>query len=164
MTVIIESETEIDFDFDYRKTAEQVITASLDAEDFPYEAQVSLLLTDAETIRGMNREHRGIDRETDVLSFPMIEYETAGDFSALEETAGLADPDTGEVLLGDIVLSVPRVLEQAEEYGHTPRREFAFLITHSMLHLFGYDHMEPEEAAIMENKQKTILNELEIFR
>ena len=76
----------------------------------------------------------------------------------------ICNPDTGEILLGDIIISVPKVLEQAKEYGHSPKREFAFLITHSMLHLFGYDHMEPEEAAIMENKQEKILEVLGISR
>ena len=98
-------------------------------------------------------------------SFPMLDYQEAGDFSAIgEEQEWNCNPDTGEILLGDIIISVPKVLEQAKEYGHSPKREFAFLITHSMLHLFGYDHMEPEEAAIMENKQEKILEVLGISR
>ena len=74
------------------------------------------------------------------------------------------NPDTGEAILGDIIISVDKVREQAEEYGHSELREFAFLITHSMLHLFGYDHMEPEEAKVMEDKQRQILDELSITR
>ena len=84
--------------------------------------------------------YRQIDAPTDVLSFPMLSYEQAGDFSALEEDyEDNFNPDTGEIMLGDIVISVDRVREQAAAYGHSERREFAFLIVHSMLHLFGYD-------------------------
>lgn len=164
MTIMIEEETEISFDFDYRKLAEEVITFALDHEAFPYEAEVNLTLVDNETIQEINREHRDIDKPTDVLSFPMISYESAGDFSKIEDFDDNFNLDTGEALLGDIVISIPKVLEQAENYGHSVKREFAFLIVHSVLHLFGYDHMTPEEAAFMENKQKNILNELNILR
>jgi probable rRNA maturation factor len=131
----------------------------------PYEAQVSLLLTDNEEIHSLNLQHRGIGRPTDVLSFPMIDYETPGDFAFLEdEGSDCFDPDTGELMLGDIVLSADKVLEQAEEYGHSVKREYAFLITHSMLHLMGYDHMTPEEAAQMEELQEEILKQINILR
>ena len=103
--------------------------------------------------------------DTDVLSFPMLSYENAGDFSKLEDDYDdNFNPDTGEIMLGDIVISVDKVLEQAESYGHTTKREYAFLIVHSMLHLCGYDHMTPEEAAVMEAKQKQILDEMNITR
>lgn len=165
MTVIIEREVNVPFEFEYEKTANEVIVAAIEAEGFPYEPEINLLLVDNETIADINREHREIDRPTDVLSFPMIDYETAGDFSKAEGEYGEnVNPDTGEILLGDIIISVPKVIEQAKEYGHSEKREFAFLITHSMLHLFGYDHMEPEEAAIMENKQRTILDSMGITR
>ena len=102
----------------------------------------------------MNLEHRGIDRATDVLSFPMLEFDHPGDFSIIdEETADVFDPESGELMLGDIVISVDKVLEQAQEYGHSPKREYAFLIAHSMLHLCGYDHMDDEERKVMEEKQ-----------
>ena len=122
-------------------------------------------MTDNEGIHIINKEYRDIDRATDVLSFPMLSYETPGDFSFLmDENDDDFNPDTGEANLGDIIISVDKVREQAEEYGHSELREFAFLITHSMLHLFGYDHMEPEEAEVMENKQRQILDELSITR
>ena len=165
MTVIIEKETAVPFEFDYEKLAEEVIVFSLSHEDFPYEAEVNLTLTDNDAIQEINREYRQIDRPTDVLSFPMLSLETAGDFSNMEEdTEDNFNPDTGEALLGDIIISVPKVMEQADAYGHTVKREFAFLIVHSVLHLLGYDHMTPEEAAFMENKQKSILKELNISR
>ena len=165
MTVIVEEETTVPFDFDHQKLAEEVIVFALSHENFPYEAEVNLTLTDNDAIQKINREYRNMDRPTDVLSFPMLDLKTAGDFSDLEDTAeDNFNPDTGEALLGDIMISVPKVMEQAEAYGHTVKREFAFLIVHSVLHLLGYDHMTPEEAAFMENKQKSILKELNITR
>ena len=154
-----------EFDFDYEEVARKVIEFSLEHENFPYEAEVNLTLTDNDGIWAINKEYRQIDRPTDVLSFPMLSYETPGDFSFLEEeNEDDFNPDTGEVILGDIIISVDKVYEQAAEYGHSTKREFAFLITHSMLHLFGYDHMEPYEAAVMEDHQRKILDALGIKR
>ena len=112
----------------------------------------------------MNRMFRQIDKSTDVLSFPMLEYETPGDFSAFEQQQEAFNPESGELMLGDIVISVARARAQAEEYGHSLKREFAFLVAHSMLHLLGYDHMTPEEAAVMEAKQEEVLQRLGITR
>ena len=165
MSFILEEEVKVPFKFDYAALAEKVVNACLDYADFPYEAEVNLTLTDNEGIHTINKEFRQIDRPTDVLSFPMLSYEVAGEFSFLDDD-DCADfnPDTGEALLGDIVISIDKVLEQAENYGHSIEREYAFLITHSMLHLFGYDHMTEEEAKVMESKQTEILNELNILR
>lgn len=164
MTITVEAETEVDFPFDYKELAEHVITFTIDHENFPFEAEVNLLLVDNEKIHEINKEYREIDRPTDVLSFPLLSYETAGDFENIEDCDDNFNPDTGEVMLGDIIISVDKVKEQASAYGHSCKREFAFLIVHSMLHLFGYDHMAPEEAVFMENKQKNILNEMNILR
>ncbi|MCI5857491.1 MAG: rRNA maturation RNase YbeY [Agathobacter sp.] len=165
MSFYLEEECTVDFSFDYAALARKVIDFCLEHESFPYEAEVNLTLTDNEGIWAINREHRQIDRPTDVLSFPMLSYETPGDFSFLEdEDEDDFNPDTGEALLGDIVISVDKVREQAKAYGHSEEREFAFLITHSMLHLFGYDHMESEDAKVMEEKQRQILEELQILR
>ena len=113
----------------------------------------------------MNMEYREVDRPTDVLSFPQVEYESPADFSWAEEhEMDCFDPDTGELFLGDIVISLDKVKEQAEKYNHSVRREFAFLVTHSMLHLLGYDHMEPEEEKVMFARQEEILKELRITR
>lgn len=165
MSFFLEEEVEVDFDFDYRQIAEKVINYCIEREKFPYEAEINLTLTDNEGIHIINKEYRDIDRATDVLSFPMLSYETPGDFSFLmDENDDDFNPDTGEAILGDIIISVDKVREQAEEYGHSELREFAFLITHSMLHLFGYDHMESGEAKVMEDKQRQILDELSITR
>ena len=165
MTLFLENETGEDLPFDMEDTARLVCEQALEQEGCPYEGQVNLLLVDNESIRQMNRECRDIDRATDVLSFPNVDFETEGVFDIDEDAeADYFDPDTGELILGDICISLDKVREQAEEYGHSLRREYAFLIAHSMLHLCGYDHMEPEEAARMEAKQEEILQTLGITR
>jgi len=165
LSLAIEKEAEVTFDFDYETLAKDVISFTMEHEHFPFEAEISLTLTDNEGIWKVNKEFREIDRPTDVLSFPMLEYDVPEDFSQIEnQTEDCFNPDTGEILLGDIIISVDKVREQAEEYGHSMQREFAFLIVHSMLHLFGYDHMEEQEAAVMEGKQREILECLNILR
>ena len=160
----MEIETDRKLPFDARKIAELVIETSLDYVKCPYETEVSLLLTTDEEIKEINRMQRQIDRATDVLSFPMLENETPGDFSFVEEEAEAFNPESGELMLGDIVISKEKVLAQAEAYGHSPKREFAFLIAHSMLHLFGYDHMEEEERLVMEERQREIMEKVQILR
>lgn len=159
MTISIEYETEKRLDLQAEKIIEEVILASLDYEACPYEAEINILLTDDEGIHQINREHRGIDKPTDVLSFPMVDYRQPSDFGHVEEAAGVYfNPETGELMLGDIVISLDKVAEQAENYGHSQSRELAFLTAHSMLHLFGYDHMEEDERLVMEDKQNQILS------
>lgn len=164
MTLSLELETEFDVDFDYKKVAEEVVEYALDYLECPYEAQVNLLITNNEEIRHINKEYRDIDRDTDVLSFPMIEYEEPGSFDSIDESGDFFDPDSGELVLGDIIICAGKVFDQAEEYGHSAKREFAFLITHSILHLTGYDHMNEGDAALMEEKQEIILDKLGIKR
>ncbi len=165
MTSYVENETEAVFEFDIHKIADSVIERVLETEGCPYEVQVNLLITDNAGIQTYNAEFRGIDKETDVLSFPNVEYEMPGDFSCVEEQAAdCFDPESGELILGDIIISVDRVKEQALSYGHSEKREFAFLVAHSMLHLCGYDHMEDKEAKEMERKQEEILVFLGITR
>lgn len=165
MTFCVESETKRTLPFDVEKIAALVIGETLSFEACPYEAEVDVLLTDSEAIHAMNREFRGIDRPTDVLSFPNVDYEAPADFSGIEAVAeDYFNPESGELCLGDIVVNVDKVYEQALEYGHSPLREYAFLIAHSMLHLLGYDHMERNEAAVMEAKQDEILKRLGITR
>jgi probable rRNA maturation factor len=165
MTSYVENETDVIFAFPVEETVNKVMEAVLDGEGCPYEASVSVLLTDDEGIRMFNKEYRDMDKATDVLSFPNVSYEEPSMFDGLEdEAADCFDPDSGELVLGDIIISVDKVRSQAESYGHSELREFAFLVAHSMFHLCGYDHMEEEEAAVMEEKQKTILDILNITR
>lgn len=164
MTLLFEEEGSLKLPLPCRELAEQVIEAALDYAGCPYEAEVNLLLTMNEEIHEMNLNFRQMDRATDVLSFPMVDYEQAGEFDFLEEAPEYFNPESGELLLGDIVISKEKVLSQAEEYGHSAEREYAFLIAHSMLHLFGYDHMEEGEREVMEAKQREILEQLQILR
>ena len=164
MSLFIEEEGNIKLDFDTEEIAALVIDAALELADCPYEAEINLLLTENAQIHEMNLEQRGIDRPTDVLSFPMIPFKTPADYSVIEGDDSYFDLDTDELILGDVMISVDKVYAQAEEYGHSTEREFSFLFAHSMLHLLGYDHMEPDEAAVMEAKQAKALEDLGITR
>lgn len=164
MTLYFEEEGENTLPLKCREIAGKVVESALEVVNCPYEAQVGLLLTMNAQIQEMNREFRGMDRPTDVLSFPMIEYPAPGEFHFLEERDDCFDPVTGELTLGDIVISKEKVLAQAEEYGHSVLREFAFLIVHSILHLTGYDHLEEDERRAMEKKQDEIMDVLNILR
>lgn len=165
MSLYMEEEGQLMLPVDTEEIAKLVVHAVLEEVSCPYEAEVSLLLTTDEAIQELNRMFRQIDRSTDVLSFPMLEFERPGDFSGIgEETPDLFEPESGELLLGDIVISKEKVLAQAEAYGHSVKREYAFLIAHSMLHLCGYDHIEETERAVMEKKQNEIMEKIEILR
>ena len=160
MRLFLEDEGALDLKLPYEELATKVADAVLDYEKCPYEAQVELLLTMNEEIRQMNLEFRGIDRATDVLSFPMTEFPSPADYAYLDTDDSSFDPETGELMLGNIVISKERAKEQAEEYGHSETRELAFLVAHSMFHLFGYDHMSIPEAEEMEELQKNLLEKL----
>ena len=137
----------------------------LEMEEFPFNAEVNVVVTDDDEIRQINREYRQIDRSTDVLSFPSVPFEKPRQYDILaEEEESFFDYDTGDVMLGDIMISADHVLSQAEEYGHSIERETAFLIAHSMLHLLGYDHMTQEDASVMEERQRAVLQALGINR
>ncbi len=165
MTINIEYETQKTVSFDYKALIEKVIGQALEYEQCPYEPEVNVVITDNDEIHMINKEYREIDAPTDVLSFPMIDYTVPSDFSKLEqEIESYFNPETGELMLGDIMISIDKVFEQAELYGHTVERELAFLVAHSMLHLCGYDHMDEEERKIMEAKQEEILTQLNINR
>lgn len=165
MTSYVENETKVDFPFDAQDVLNKIMEAVTQMENCPYETTVNLLITDNAGIREYNKNYRDMDRETDVLSFPNISFDNEGDFSQVENmSADYFDPDSGELILGDIILSADRVLSQAREYGHSVLREFAFLTAHSMFHLCGYDHMEEREAAVMEEKQEAVLMNLGISR
>lgn len=161
----IENETGFAPDFDIEETAEQVAEKILSDEGCPYECETELLITDDESVRRMNKEFRDIDKTTDVLSFPNVEWDSPADFGCEGFNDDmLVNPDTDNIMLGQIVLNEKRIISQAEEYGHSIKREYAFLIAHSMLHLLGYDHMTEADAAVMEKKQDEYLTELGILR
>ena len=144
---------------DYENVINATVEAALDFLKCPYECSVYVLLTNNSQIKEINISKRQIDAPTDVLSFPMLEFDTPGVFDeGLTDEPGIFDPDTGELILGDIVISVDKVYEQAESYNHSTTRELAFLVAHSMLHLSGYDHIDDGERLLMEELQEKILN------
>lgn len=145
---------------DIKDLIKKCALAALKYMEFRTDVEISVMLTDNEGIRDLNKLHRDIDRATDVLSFPMFEYDEDGEI--IEDFAEFNE--MGELCLGDIVISLERAHEQAVEYGHSPEREIGFLTVHSMLHLLGYDHMTPEDEEEMFGYQTDILNEIGLVR
>ena len=153
-------ETEVDGAEEYADLLRQVIPAALEAEGVAVPWEVDVLFTDDEGIHQINLEQREVDRPTDVLSFPMFDLRP-GEHPTEED----ADPGTGLVPLGDMVISLERAQAQGEEYGHGTRREVAYLAVHSVLHLLGYDHMdEGPMKAQMRAREEAILEQVGITR
>lgn len=148
MTILIDNRTEENFPAELEAAVCKAAEESLKYEGFEETCEISVSIVDNEEIRQINKQFRNIDRATDVLSFPMLTFEEG-------EVAERNEND--EIILGDIIISLERAREQAEEYGHSLLREIAFLTAHSMLHLLGYDHMTPEEETEMFGRQKEIL-------
>ena len=166
MATHIEYETDLALGIEVEDIICKVIDKALDIYECPYEAEINVILTDNPSIAAINEQYRNLAKPTDVLSFPMIDYPIAGDFSIVEELSEeeCFDPDSGELLLGDIIISVEKIIEQAEAYGHSRERELGFLTAHSMLHLFGFDHMEDTERMDMEERQEEILESIGLRR
>lgn len=129
-------------------------------ESFSRGCEINILLTDDETIRQINKQHRDIDRPTDVLSFPMADI----DNGEILSDQGDVDMDEGLLLLGDIIISMETALKQSSDYGHSLERELAFLTAHGVFHLLGYDHMETQEETNMISKQEAALEKLGLIR
>ena len=143
---------------EYIKTIEKVVKKCFEEEKLQNtKLYISIILTNPENIRKINEKYRNIDKETDVLSFPMFEKDE------LQEKIKNND-FVCEDVLGDIVISIERVENQAKEYGHSFERELAYMIVHGFYHLMGYDHIEEKDKLIMRPKEENILNKLEIYR
>lgn len=164
MTIHIDYESDIILEFDYEELIKKCIHETMLYEGCPYEAEISIVITDNASICDVNNEFRNIDKSTDVLSFPMIDFDTPSDFKKLSGLREYFNPESLELMLGDIMVSVEKVISQADEYGHSRERELAFLIVHSMLHLFGYDHIEDNERIKMEKLQENILVNVGLLR
>lgn len=165
MTIYFEDESGYEFDFSPEEKLDQLISHVAETAGCPYELEVSVTMVTKDTIHEMNRQFRQVDRATDVLSFPMMEYDRPGDFEGKAFLDSMAvSPETEELMLGDIVLCAEVIHEQAQEYGHSELREFSFLVVHSMLHLFGYDHIQESERIEMEREQREIMEQLKIYR
>lgn len=164
-SIIIENNTNEEIEENIISIIKKCIDASSINESCPYSFEVSVTITNNDEIRKINSEFRNIDKPTDVLSFPMIEYNSPSNFDSIdEEDDDLFNLDTGELVLGDIIISYDKAKEQANEYGHSLEREIGFLTVHSMLHLFGYDHINDIEEDIMKIKQEDILKKVGLSR
>ncbi len=156
MTLLIDIRIEgYELSKEMEETLKNVCLKCLQYEKFEEKCEISLSLVTIKEIKKINKQFRGIDKETDVLSFPQLS------FDVWEEPE---KNENDEIILGDIIISVDTAIEQAEEYGHSFMREMAFLTAHSMLHLLGYDHIEEDEEKVMVLKQKEILESLGILR
>ncbi len=149
MEVYIDNrQDKVEIEDDILEVIEKVVKEVLIFEDESLECEVSVSFVDNEEIKGLNRDYRGVDKETDVLSFPMDD-----EFSV-----------EGPLLLGDIIISLEKALEQSKDFGHSLYREISYLTAHSMFHLLGYDHMNEEEKIIMREKEKEVMKILKIFK
>lgn len=162
MVFIENNQNKIEYTDELRKLIEVVIDKALKYEGIQFDYDVYVYLVDNETIKEINKEHRKIDKVTDVLSFPMIDFREREGYEVYFEED--FDPETKNVLLGEIVLSLEKALEQSKEYEHPFIREVAFLMVHSVLHLLGYDHEVEEERKLMRQKEEEILQSLSITR
>lgn len=159
MKIIIENiQDKINTGRDIEELIERAVGFCLEAEGFTFQAEISFLLCDDEKIQELNREYRKIDAPTDVLSFPMAEVVEG----TLQDIAYDFDMDGELIMLGDIAISLETAERQALEYGHSFFREVAFLTTHGVFHLLGYDHETEEEENIMLRKQEDVLEKLEL--
>lgn len=147
MEIYIDNRQYLDISEEAQGLFEKVIKESLLIEGKSLDYEVSVSLVDNAEIQELNRQFRGVDSETDVLSFP------------LDDDFGIDSP-----LLGDIIISVEKALEQSQEYGHSIERELAYLTAHSMFHLMGYDHIDDKERQVMRNKEKLVMKNLGLFK
>ena len=148
------------------KQLENTILFALKEEEVNVPCEVSLLFVDNEEIKEINNETRGIDRATDVLSFPMLDYPEGKVFKEVYKNREFDETflDGEDLVIGDVVLSLEKALEQSKEFNHSFEREACYLVVHSVLHLLGYDHMEDEEKKVMRKREEEILNKLNITR
>ena len=145
---------DIDENNEYKSIIKRVLEACFDEEQLRNKnLYVNVVLTDSKNIKEINKEHRGIDKETDVLSFPMFEKSEIKDIKL-----------DNEDVLGDMVISIDKVIEQAKEYGHSFERELSYMVVHSFYHLLGYDHMTDTDKKEMRQKEEFILKKLKITR
>jgi len=142
------------------KLLEEVAISCLEQENIDKACEIAITITDDSAIREINREFRGKDSATDVLSFPIVNMING----VIQDDEGDYNPENEMLMLGDIVISIDTALKQADEYGHLVERELAFLTSHGVYHLLGYDHMDTASEKIMIGKQESVLSKLGLFR
>ena len=166
MITIENEQTMVTVDEKLEKSIRDSIMYTLKNQGFNHEVEVNVLLVDNEAIKAINFETRHIDSETDVLSFPMIEYDEGKTYKDLylKHKFGPEYYDGDDLVIGDVVISMEKAKEQAVDFGHSLKREVCYLTVHSILHLLGYDHMEEEDKSKMRAVEEEILGALEITR
>ena len=166
MILIDDRQLQININDSLIKSIEEVIDFALKSEKLLLDYEVSIIFVDNQKIREINNEFRDIDKETDVLSFPMLEYPEGKVYKDIYIDTKFEDSffDEGKLVLGDIAISLQKALEQSEEFGHSFEREIAYLTVHSVLHLLGYDHMVEGEKEIMREREEQILNNFNLNR
>lgn len=169
---MIKAVTEVVFkdipeDENYIELVEQVLQKCFEVEGVnPQQFYICVTLTEPKNIHAFNKQYRNVDRPTDVLSFPMFEGEELKTIFSKAKTSDNQEQkeEILQDILGDIIISIPKIKEQAEEYGHSFEREFAYMLVHGFYHLMGYDHMEEEEKKVMREKEENVLSKLELIR
>ncbi|WP_341877124.1 rRNA maturation RNase YbeY [Defluviitalea saccharophila] len=168
MKIWMENNTSFQLSEKMNQLIEEIIVQALKEENYPLNVEVSITFVDNNEIQAINKEYRNIDQPTDVLSFPLLEFEDSvigdNDSFSLEDLEEYLNPETGDLMLGDIIISIDKAIEQAKEYNHSLEREIGFLVSHSMFHLMGYDHMEEDEEKVMFEKQEKVLQTVGLSR
>ncbi|HOP99437.1 MAG TPA: rRNA maturation RNase YbeY [Acetivibrio clariflavus] len=160
MKILIENlQDKIELTSDMEELVRKAVDISLSIENFSIPSEISIMFVDNQHIREINREYRKIDKPTDVLSFPIVDMYDG----VINSDSGDFDLDEELLLLGDIIVSLEKTKAQAEEYGHSFERELAFLVTHGVFHLLGYDHDTPEREEKMISKQYAVLKALNLL-
>lgn len=164
MTIWIDNQTENTIFENYENILKDIVKACIKEEKYPENVEVSISIVDNEEIQNLNNEFRNINKSTDVLSFPMLKFENNNlglDDKKIHDSINM---DTNEIVLGDIIISIEKAIEQANELGHSLQREVAFLTAHSMFHLMGYDHENILDENIMKQKQENVLTKKNLLR
>ena len=166
MILIDNRQLKININEGFNDVIKQIVDFALKSEELIGDYEVSIIFVDSEKIRELNYDFRGIDKATDVLSFPMLEYTLGKVYKEAYTDLKLDDSfyDEGKLVLGDIALCLEKALEQSIEFEHSFEREAAYLTVHSVLHLLGYDHMQDEEKEIMRKREEEILNKFNLMR
>jgi probable rRNA maturation factor len=166
MIFLDDRQTKIEYTKELEDTLTNIIDYALREEKVNIDYEVSIIFIDNEQIKELNKNFRNIDKETDVLSFPMLEYPVQKVYKDVYENYSFeySDLNEGRLVLGDIALSLEKAVEQSKDYGHSFLREAAYLTIHSVLHLLGYDHMEEAERTFMRKREEEILEKFNIIR
>ncbi|MDF2883498.1 MAG: hypothetical protein K0R54_4055 [Clostridiaceae bacterium] len=166
MVLLDNRQNKIEITEELEANIKEMIDFTLNEEELKIDYEISVIFVDNNQIKKLNKQFRSIDRVTDVLSFPMLEYEKGKVYKQIyiDHVFNDYDLDDGKLVVGDIALSLEKAMEQSKEFGHSFQREVCYLLIHSVLHLLGYDHIDEEDKTIMRKNEEYILNKFNINR